>query len=267
MDLRSYDLPIHPSYSPYPRVLFSGAESHPRSPREYRRHCSFSDPSLSDDAHPGQVHHRGGSIRKRDPMGSSGSRESKREESKKPAATLRNQNPGVDLALRNLSHELGVSLKNFQAFAQSFEDETEQLRDWAEEYTLDTIWKNKVKANSRERRDREVFGGMAGRILWSRATIKDSVAKAKALKATWDDKYKIERQIRTAKKALLYCDGIVDLAERAASERLACKQLLLELEEAADLLDRKKHPWICKTASVQAPVATSPKRLAAFAGL
>ena len=163
--------------------------------------------------------------------------------------TSRNQNPGIDVALRSLTHEVNASIKVFQAFVQCFEVDVESLRDWAEDDTLDTVWRNKVKDKCREKRDRERFDGAAGRIVDARAAIKSAVKNAKALKEACHDRYEIERQIRTAKKSLLYCDGIIDLAERAASERLACKQLVSELEEARCLLDRKKNPWICKSAS------------------
>jgi hypothetical protein len=167
-------------------------------------------------------------------------------EHKKPLAMPRNENPGIDVALRNLHHEVSTTLKTFQAFVQCFECQVEPLQDWAEDYTLDTVWRNKVKDQFREKRDRGKFEGAAARILDSRAAIKNAVRNAKALKEACDDKYKMEREIRTATKALLYCDGIIDLAERAARERLACKQLVTELEEVRCLLGRKKHPWICK---------------------
>ena len=77
---------------------------------------------------------------------------------------------------------------------------------------------------------------MSGQILGYRVSVKDAIGKAKTVEAAWDDRYKMERQIRTGKKAILYCDGIIHLAERALSERLACKQLVLELEEARSLL-------------------------------
>lgn len=175
----------------------------------------------------------------------------------------RSQGPAIDTALRSLRHELSASLKIFQPLVQCFEADIEPLRDWAEELTLDTVWKNKAKKFFREKRDRRRYEGMATRISRSRATVKDAIKDAKVFKETWD-KHNLERQILTAKKAIVFCDGIVGLAERAASDRRACKQLVVELEEARSLLDRKKHPWICESApaTIQAPATprTSRKR-------
>jgi hypothetical protein len=210
---------------------------------------SLCDLSLTDDQTPEDMPHWTGSPRK------SRRTEPKLHDLKKPLVTLsRNQNPGIDAALRNLNHEVSASLKMLREFVQSFEAEIEPLQAWADDYTLDTAWRNKVKDKCRQKRDKAWFEGITGRIADSRATVKAAVKNAKILKDLWDDRYKIEDQIRTAKKALLYADSIIDLAERATHERLACKQLVFELEETRCLLDRKKHPWICKSTLIRAAV-------------
>jgi hypothetical protein len=242
MDFRGYRVPIHSGYSAYQRV-------HPDSTEHYGGEHIYSlcDLSLSDDQTPEDMPHWTGSPKR------SCRSDSRTHDPKKPLGTLsRNQNPGIDVALRNLNHEVGGSLKMLQAFVQTFEAETEPLQDWATEYTLDTIWRNKVKDKCRQKRDKERFEGMTARIADSRATVKAAVKNAKIVKDLWDDRYKIEEQIRAAKKALLYADSIIGLAERATNERVACKQLLFELEETRCLLDRKKHPWICKSISTRA---------------
>jgi len=101
---------------------------------------------------------------------------------------------------------------------------------------------------------------VAVRISGNRAAVEGPIKTAKALKEVWDDKHAIERQVRTAKKAIVFCDGIINLAERASSERLACKQLVAELEEARCLLDRRKHPWICKSTPGTALTPKFPNR-------
>ncbi|KAK4242642.1 hypothetical protein C8A03DRAFT_29066 [Achaetomium macrosporum] len=243
MDLRGYGLPIHTPY--YPHLHGRSGETQPdlRNPDEYEpdhsvRNLSSSDGQLED------MPYWTGSPKKHAHRGSNRDSDNKPREPKKSLFTPRNENPGIDVALRNLHHEVSTSLKMFQAFVQCFESQVEPLQDWAEDYTLDTVWRNKVKDQFREKRDRVKFEGVAARILDNRATVKNAVRNAKALKEACDDKYRMEREIRTAKKALLYCDGIIDLADRAASERLACKQLVTELEEVRCLLERKKHPWI-----------------------
>jgi hypothetical protein len=254
MDPRGYGLPLHPDYSAYPRVRALDREPNQRTRYEFEREYSMCDLSLSDDQTSDGMPH--GTRSPKSPKkhasksGSGRSSETKHPGMKKPWAASRNQNPGIDTALRSLTHEVNTSTKTFQAFVQCFEADVESLQDWAEDDTLDTVWRNKVKDKCREKRDRERFEGAAGRIVDARAAIKSAVKNAKALKESWHDRYEIERQIRTAKKTLLYCDGIIELAERAASERLACKQLVSELEEVRCLLDRKKHPWICKSTSL-----------------
>lgn len=235
-------------YFAYPRQ-HGGTEHHSRKPRESEREDSIRNLSLSDDGQDlARMAHWNGSPKTQIPKTS---RKGKHHERKKPLTTTpRNQNPHIDIALRNLSHEISTSPRVFQALVQCFEAEVEPLRDWAEDYTLDTVWRNKVTDRIRRPCNRDRFESVAAPILGIRATLKEAVNKARTAKETWDDKFKIERQIRTAKKAILYSGGIIDLAERAAIERLTCKQLVFELEEARCLLDREKHPWICKSPSV-----------------
>lgn len=249
MDLRGYGLPFR---LPSLRGPSSGVGSDLSDPHEYQGDYAFGDLSLSDDLHSGDMPHRRASIKNQAPKGSSRSRDSKHRSTKQLAAQ-RNHNHGIDVALRNLDHEVNTSLRMFQAFIQDFEDQIEPLQEWADEFTLDTVWRNKVKTKLRENRDRERLEGVPERVLACRVSLKEAIVEAKTVKAAWEDRYKIESQIRTAKKAVLYCDGIIDLAEMAASERQACKQLVLELDEARGLLDRKRHPWICKSTTKRPP--------------
>ncbi|GAB1310291.1 hypothetical protein MFIFM68171_00501 [Madurella fahalii] len=253
MDLRGYGLLIHPSYSPSPGVRLSRVEVDPRIPYQRQRRYSLSSLSLPDDSHWGGMHYRSAFSKAQVRRSRSRSRDRngrRHRELKRHSITPRNENPGIDLALRNLSQEVNTSLAMFKALVQGFERQIEPLQDWAEDYTLDTIWKNKIRDQFRHKRERERFEGVVMRISGGRESVKDCITKAKALEATWDDRYKIEGQIRTARKALLYCDGIIDLAERAASERMACKQLVIELQDTKCLLGRKKHPWIYDQDSV-----------------
>jgi hypothetical protein len=163
----------------------------------------------------------------------------------------RNQNPGIDAALRNLCHEVTASIRTFQYIVDSFEEDTEALQGWAERETLDVIWRNKVKDMcSRNKVDRQWIEGTAQRITTVKAFIKEAVRQAKVLKATWDNRYEIERQIRTAKKMLPYCDGIINLAGRAANEAQACEELVIELEEVQWMLGRWKNSWICECPNI-----------------
>lgn len=258
MDLRYYGLPIRSDYRAYPRARSVGASPEITNRYGYERSYSICDLSLSDDQGSEDMPYwtrssklSKSSKRQQGPRhNSSRGPQTKHQEVKKSIAAPASQNPGIDIALRNLYHEISNSLKTFQALVQCFELEIEPLRNWADGHTLDTVWRNKVKTACREKLNRERIQAVAGRIIDTRATLKSAVKSANALKEAWNDGHEIESQIRTAKKGILYCDGIIDLAERAASERLACRQLVSELKEARSLLDRKKHPWICKSASI-----------------
>ncbi|KAK4136540.1 hypothetical protein BT67DRAFT_374151 [Trichocladium antarcticum] len=261
MDLRGYSLPIQLGYPPFPQPHASETGSGPRVANEYQRDYAFGDLSLSDGPGPRDMPLRCGSSKDHMYKGGIWSPDGRHHKPKKHVPATRHPNPGIDVALRNLDHDVRTSLRISQAFVQDFDTQIKPLQEWAEDYTLDTIWRNIVRNKCRDKRDGERFGGMPERILRSRVSIKEAIGKAKTFKTTWDDQHGIERQIRTGKKALLYCDGIIDLAGRAGSERLACKQLVLELNEARCLLDRKRHPWICESTSV--PVArsfTAPNR-------
>ncbi|KAL2136638.1 hypothetical protein VTI74DRAFT_2667 [Chaetomium olivicolor] len=245
MDLRGYGLPT--GYPPYRQDRPGFTELDSRLRYKYDRDPFLCNISLSDDT-ADSMPRWSTSTKKDSPRGKSNGSglDDKRHVLKKSLATPRNQNPGIDVALRNLNHEVTTALRMYQAFLQSFETQVQSLQSWAEDYTLDTIWRNMVRDRVRDKRHKEKFESVAGRLLASRASVKNATRTAKDIKEAWDDLYAIERQIRTAKKAALFCDGIINLAERAASERLACKQLVAELEEARCLLERRKHPWICK---------------------
>ncbi|KAK0731429.1 hypothetical protein B0H67DRAFT_456261, partial [Lasiosphaeris hirsuta] len=154
---------------------------------------------------------------------------------------------GIDVALRNLNQEATASLNVFQNFVQGFEDQIQPLKSWVEDYTLDAIWKDKVKDKFREQREKDRFVGVAERLSFCRDAVKDAIAKARSFTPARREKYNIERQIWTAKKALVYCDALVDLARRAIEERVASRQLVDELGETKDLLHSKRQPWICES--------------------
>ncbi|KAK3393768.1 hypothetical protein B0H63DRAFT_27607 [Podospora didyma] len=233
MDLRGYGLPIHPGYAPYPRERYRSEEldvwnpyKPPFPPPEYRD----MSPSTSRGPSPS----------------SSSSTDDRSVKAKLAQFSPKPQNPGIDLALRNLSQEVVSSLKMYQSLVLGFDAQTELISDWADGSTLDTVWRNKIKDKFRDKRERERFEGVAGRIANCKKYLKESIRSGLSIKATSDTQYKVEQQIRTAKKALIYCECIIDLSQRAANERRACRDLVRELEELKDLLNQRKNSWICK---------------------
>ncbi|KAJ4297036.1 hypothetical protein N0V88_003952 [Collariella sp. IMI 366227] len=245
MDYRGYSFPNDPNYPSYPPHLRPGAAGlNPRPPYKYNCSSSLCNASLSSDPGADIMPRWSTSTKKGSPRGGKSSRGSEANKLKKPLTNPRNQNPGIDVALRSLNHEVVASLRIYQTVLRTFEGLVQALQDWAEDYTLDTIWRNMVRDKLRDKREKEFFESVATRVLASRASVKDAIKASRGIKETWDDVYDIEQQVRTAKKAVLFCDGIISLAERAARERLACKQLVVELEEAKSLLSRKRHSWI-----------------------
>ncbi|KAK0657551.1 hypothetical protein B0T16DRAFT_488674 [Cercophora newfieldiana] len=156
----------------------------------------------------------------------------------------RNQNPGIDIALRDLYQEVGGSFDVYQDLVQAFEEQTLALKTWAEESTLDMAWKNKVKDKLRSEREASKLFGVAERIGSRQEAVKAAINRAQRMVSTWERKHKIEHQIRTANKAIVCCDGVMDLAKRATKERHACWYLVQELKDMEYLLSWKRHAWI-----------------------
>ncbi|KAK3695062.1 hypothetical protein B0T22DRAFT_533994 [Podospora appendiculata] len=201
MDPQGYGLPIYPSFTPYVIV------------------ACLRDPSRSTS--PGVEGHRFA-------------------KSVKNGSAQNNKNLCLDVALRNLNQAVSASLKTYQAFLEGLESQTKLLEDWAEEFTLGTIWRSKARNKLRGKRDKEIFDAVAERISNCKAGIVDAVPGAQRISPPpVDDKYRLDRLIRTAKKALLCCDVIIPLAGRAVNERIACLQLVHELEEAEGPLSRQ----------------------------
>ncbi|KAK5663512.1 hypothetical protein OQA88_3942 [Cercophora sp. LCS_1] len=152
---------------------------------------------------------------------------------------------GIDIALLALSEEVKSWAKFYRDFYQEFEHQVSGLKDWAQDSTLDTLWKDRVSAKLRGKAESERLRSMADRVLNCRETVKEAIEnKGGGRRSTQEAKYKIEHQVHTAKKALVYCEVLGELIDRAPEERAVCKHLVTELEEARSLLNRKRHPWI-----------------------
>ncbi|KAH6634262.1 hypothetical protein B0J18DRAFT_415677 [Chaetomium sp. MPI-SDFR-AT-0129] len=247
MDFYSYSLPNYFNHGVYPPVFSAGIEPLQKNDPDNGQDIFLRDPDLSDHGQPINnmpywtrtarnytprlSHHRGSGT--------------KNHETNKATDAPGYQTLGIDAALRNLHHEVTASLNMFHTFVQCFEADVEPLKGWADEHTLGTIWRNKIRNQFfGDKRERARFHGVATRIMSIRLALKGAAKDTKALLRVWENKYAAERQLRTAKKAVVFCDGLIDLAGRTASERQACKQLLIELEDTKCLLDRRKHPWI-----------------------
>lgn len=154
---------------------------------------------------------------------------------------------GIDLALLALSEEVRCSARFYRDFYQDFEQQTAGLKEWVEDSTLDILWKDRVKYKFHARGESERLRSMVDRVRRCQEAVKDAIESTGGGRSSATDaKYQMEHQVHTAKKALVYCEVLAELIERAAEERIACKYLVSELEEARNLLNRKRHPWICK---------------------
>ncbi|KAK4451767.1 hypothetical protein QBC34DRAFT_400720 [Podospora aff. communis PSN243] len=183
----------------------------------------------------------------RSPSGGHASPRLSRRQRSSDRSEVRSHNPGIDIALRDLRKEVSDSIVVYQDLVQGFEEQTQGLKSWAEDSTLDMAWKNKVKDKFRSEREASRFASVMERIGNRQEAVKAAINRAQRGTPTWDTKHEVELQIRTAKKAAVYCDGILDLARRAADERRACHYLVQELKDVKSLLGRKRHAWICKS--------------------
>jgi hypothetical protein len=182
----------------------------------------------------------------RSPSGGQASPRLSRRQRSSDRSEVRSHNPGIDIALRDLRQEVSNSIEVYQDLVQGFEEQTQGLKNWAEDSTLDMAWKNKVKDKFRSEREASRFASVMERIGNRQEAVRAAIDRAQCGASAWDRKHKVELQIRTARKAAVYCDGILDLAKRAADERRACRYLVQELKDIKSLLGRKRHAWICK---------------------
>jgi len=159
----------------------------------------------------------------------------------------RNPNPGIDVALRNLHEEVAGASQLYQDFVGEFDRQISAIADWADNFTIDTVWRNKVKTKVRNHEEGDKLGGVVERLSSRRKSIADALANAESVTPAWKDKHKLELQIRTAKKALVYSDVLLELAQKALDERVSSRQLIQELDETSSLLKQKRHPWICES--------------------
>ncbi|KAK0751510.1 hypothetical protein B0T18DRAFT_69955 [Schizothecium vesticola] len=159
--------------------------------------------------------------------------------STEPASTV----PGVSAALEVLRKLILDFIKLYRRLVRRFEDQTQTLAGWAEDATLDTLWADMVKSYFCERgMGQEGFKDGAIMISSCQQTLQNAIAKAQDNSKRNGDDYRVECEVRVAKKCLVCCDGIVELAKRAERERIACQHLIHELKDARDLL----HKWMGK---------------------
>lgn len=245
------NLPSHLPSPAHPDPAWRGwqAEGHPSSyaeapPQTTTRHSSIRNPIILGAMSEEPETDKPESPRRSTSSGSDGTKSRGR---KAKHTGQRNPNPGIDVALRNLRDEVVGAGKLYQNFVGEFDTQVSAIADWADNYTIDTVWRNKVKAKVRNQEEGERLGGVLERLSSRRKSIVDALANAESVTPAWKDKHKLELQIRTAKKALVYSDGLIELARKALEERVSSRQLIQELNEASSLLEQKRHPWICES--------------------
>ncbi|KAK1829811.1 hypothetical protein QBC39DRAFT_355405 [Podospora conica] len=152
--------------------------------------------------------------------------------------------PGVTAALEVLRKLILDFIKLYKRLVRRFEEQTQALAGWAEEATLDALWMDMVKSFFCERSmGEEGFRDGAIMISSCQQSLQNAVDRAQEGSKGKGNDYGMERQVRVAKKCIVCCDGIVDLAKRAERERIACQQLITELKDVRDLL----HKWMGKS--------------------
>ncbi|KAL1842546.1 hypothetical protein VTJ49DRAFT_5022 [Mycothermus thermophilus] len=237
-DTHSYSLPLRPDISSDWRACPSSINSNPSNSNE--QYYSARGPSSPDaeDMHGCWIRYPNSSARqrKKNQKSSAGSDKTHQESKKQPIGP-RNQNPGIDVALRAFYHEIDPLVNLLQKTLNSFRDDTEKLRKWAEQDTLNTVWRNKIDYTCRNKTHKQLLEGAPGRFAAVKAYIKQALKQAKLLKETWDDRHDMERQVWVAKRMLQWCGQIIDLAQRVANEFPVCKELIWELQDVRDNME------------------------------
>lgn len=160
--------------------------------------------------------------------------------STEPASAL----PGVDAALEVLRKLILDFIKLYRRLVRRFEDQTQSLADWAEDTTLDALWADMAKSFFCERSmGEEGFRDGAIMVSSCQQALQNAISRAQENSKCNGTDYRIECRIRVAKKCIVCCDGIVELAKRAERERIACQHLIHELKDARDLLNK----WMGKS--------------------
>ena len=154
--------------------------------------------------------------------------------SKEPPST----STGLTTALEVLLNLTLDFLKLYRRLVRRFEDQTQTLASWAGAATLDVLWADMVKSFCERSMGEAAFCDGAIMIACCQKALMNAVAKARDSSAGTANDYKMECQLRVAKKCIVYCEGIVELAKRAERERVACQQLVLELKDVRDLLQK-----------------------------
>lgn len=149
-------------------------------------------------------------------------------------------NVAIELALTGLYEALTSALALFQAYERSFESQVRQLTAWALDFTLDELWRNMIADKFREKDEPEKFRAAAEKI-GSRLQDVEQAARAPQTGKTDRQRYRLERRRRAARKAVAHCEDVVELAERAKVERMACKFVVEEIIEVVGMLDPKTH--------------------------
>jgi len=146
----------------------------------------------------------------------------------------------IELALTGLYEALTSALALFQGYDRSFESQVRQLTNWALDFTLDELWRNMIADKFREKDEPEKFRAAAEKI-GSRLQAVEQAARAPQVSKTDRQRYSLERRRRAARKAVAHCEDLVELAERAKVERVACKFVVEEIIEVVGMLDPKTH--------------------------
>lgn len=152
--------------------------------------------------------------------------------------------PGVDAALEVLRKLILDFIKLYRRLVRRFEDQTQTLAGWAGDATLDALWADMAKSFFCEQSmGEEGFKDGAIMISSCQQALQNAIARAQDNSRCNDTDYGMECQVRVAKKCIVCCDGIVELAKRAERERIACQHLIHELKDARDLLNK----WMGKS--------------------
>lgn len=153
-----------------------------------------------------------------------------------PVASLSSSPIALESALREMHHTMTHALAVWKPYLSAYGDHTANVDSFAEPATRDALWRDMLDAKLRDANERRRYDGAADRLREGLRQVRAELRETHDTGAGGESERRRERCVRVARKAVVACEGIVALAGRAAGDRMACKDLVEEMEETARML-------------------------------
>lgn len=150
--------------------------------------------------------------------------------------TKRPSGISLDFALQQLHHQLTEAHKLYNGYVEQHNADISNAKSYADQSSLNRLWCDLVESKFKDPKQRHKFDSMAGKIAQGIQHAMEAVACGFRAE-TEEVQYNFERRARLVRKLGLSCDEIIRLAKKSARHRLACKDMVEEIELAKAMLD------------------------------